>query len=176
MNYYMKAGILYPESSELPIAHIKSSLLGPIRKVYLQGEQPALQTDILNQRTEAAQPGNVRNRCYLLTDSEGRTAAEARPAYAKEEDPDKQGWPLCRLPKVDHAEVLLQGRLLRLVMHSSQSYSLLDEKAAPILRITHKGISGGWTLQDDFGFTPDVLCGLFVFCRYLEQESELLIV
>ena len=35
---------------------------------------------------------------------------------------------------------------------------------------------GGWLFHDDHGFAPEVLCGIFAFCRYIEQENEFLIV
>ena len=40
----------------------------------------------------------------------------------------------------------------------------------------HRGIAGGWTLEDNCGFSPEMLCGIFIFCRYIEQENEFMIV
>ena len=40
----------------------------------------------------------------------------------------------------------------------------------------HRGLIGGWTVEDDAGFTPEILCALFTFSRYLEHENEFVVV
>lgn len=61
-------------------------------------------------------------------------------------------------------------------MHNSQNYSLINNANSEVLRIMHKGISGGWIVEDTCGFLPEIICGIFIFCRYIEQENEFLIV
>jgi len=61
-------------------------------------------------------------------------------------------------------------------MHNSQNYSMKDRSGYVILQIMHRGLMGGWLFHDDHGFAPEVLCGIFAFCRYIEQENEFLIV
>ncbi|MFR8427475.1 MAG: hypothetical protein ACLVCH_07735 [Roseburia inulinivorans] len=51
----------------------------------------------------------MRYRTYIMTDSESVVLMEAHPAYAKEDDPDVVGWSICRVPKVDHADILICG-------------------------------------------------------------------
>lgn len=45
-----------------------------------------------------------------------------------------------------------------------------------VVHILHRGIMGGWTIEDETGLLPKNLCGLFVFCRYLERENEFMTV
>lgn len=176
MKYTMNAGVLYREPSPCPLAKIKSNFLGPTKKIYLQDDAPALKTDICNLNDTDKQLGDVRNRLYILIDRENRRIIEAHPGYAEGEDPNVIGWPICRLPRVDHAQICFRGTMYTLTMHNSQNYSLRDEKGYEILRIMHRGICGGWIFEDDHGFAPEILCGLFVFCRYIEQENEFLVV
>lgn len=176
MKYTLRTGSLYQESSAEPLARIKCSTPGPNKKIYLQGDTVVLQADIVIQNGVNVQQGNVQNRRYELTNQDGQKISEARPGYADGENPDQMGWPICRLPKVDHAQLFIHERTLLLIMHSDKEYSIHDEGGVCILTIAHKGISGGWMIQDNFGFTPDVLCGLFAFCRYLEKENEFIVV
>ena len=176
MRYTLNAGTLYSEPSSGPLAKIKSSLLGPVKKIYLQDDEPVLKSDICNLKDTDKPQGDVRNRLYILIDRENHRVAEAHPGYAEGEDPEVAGWPICRLPRVDHAQVLIQGIVYTLTMHNSQNYSLRDEKNCEILRIMHRGICGGWVLEEHHGLEPEILCGLFAFCRYIEQENEFLVV
>lgn len=63
-----------------------------------------------------------------------------------------------------------------LTMHNSQNYSLMDTNDLEVLCIMHKGIAGGWMVESNCGFAPEIICGIFTFCRYIEQENEFLIV
>ena len=45
-----------------------------------------------------------------------------------------------------------------------------------LLTDNEKGIAGGWIVEDICGFVPEIICGIFIFCRYIEQENEFLIV
>lgn len=176
MKYIMKSGGLYTEQPSAPLARIKSNLVGPVKKIYLREDMPVMKTDICNNADTEKSRGDVRNRIYTLTNRDGHKIAEAYPDYADGEDPNVMGWPICRLPRVDHARIIIHDSNYMLTMHNSQNYSLLDKNNYEVLRIMHRGIAGGWVLDDQNGFTPEVLCGLFIFCRYVEQENELLIV
>ena len=72
--------------------------------------------------------------------------------------------------------LMIQNQHFLLTMNNSQNYSLWDDQHTEILRIMHKGLSGGWRIEDNHGFAFEVICGLFSFCRYIEQENEFLIV
>ncbi|MBQ4552448.1 MAG: hypothetical protein IJA59_05820 [Clostridia bacterium] len=70
----------------------------------------------------------------------------------------------------------MNGEEYLLTMHNSQNYSLTNNGNSEVLCIKHKGIAGGWTVEDICGFAPEIICGIFIFCRYIEQENEFLIV
>jgi len=127
-------------------------------------------------RSFKARCSDVRNREYILTDNGNQLICSARPGYADGDDPNVVGWPICRMPRVDHANIVVNSEEYFLTMHNSQNYSLINAHNSEVLRIMHKGIAGGWAVEDHSGFTPENICGIFIFCRYIEQENELLIV
>ena len=176
MQYTMKAGVLYQGDSQIALAKIKSVLIGSQKKIYKVTGELLSETSIRYLDESKASAGDVRNQEYILTDSEGRLLGCARPGYADGDSPEEMGWPICRMPKVDHASITAKDADYSLIMDNSRSYSLRNGAGQELLRIVHKGIAGGWNLEDRQGFPPEVLCGIFSFCRYLEQENEFLIV
>ena len=175
MQYTIKSGVLYNET-QTALAKIKSALLGPKRKIFSITNETLLTADIRYLDESKASSGDVRNREYILTGSENRLLGSARPGYADGDDPDVVGWPICRVPRVDHAHVSVGETEYVLTMHNSQNYSLMDTNDLEVLCIMHKGIAGGWMVESNCGFAPEIICGIFTFCRYIEQENEFLIV
>lgn len=176
MNYTMKSGILYEEETSQALATIKSVLMGSTKKIYADNSESSLSTDIRGMDAGQEHSGDVRFKEYVLTDQDQNILALAHPGYADGDDPTVTGWPICRMPRTDHAQILIGDREYLLTMHNSQNYSLKDMHGAEVLKIIHRGISGGWRLEGNHDFTPVLLCGLFTFCRYIEQENEFLIV
>lgn len=172
MKYTMKAGVLY--SADKPSAKIKASLAGISKKIMLADDVTCLTADIHS--TAANHNGDVRLREYTLTDSHSNTVATAHPLYAQGEEPENTGWPISHMPRVDHALAEIDGSSYTLTMHNSQNYSLADSNGGCVVRIMHNGLCGGWTVEDSTGFAPQLLCGIFVFCRYIEQENEFMVV
>ena len=111
-----------------------------------------------------------------MLDTEGNVIVSGRPDYAKGENPDEAGWPAVRVPRVDHADIYMKEKKYSLELHNCQNYSLKDCRGEIMLQVIHRGICGGWNLVTNYDFTPEVICGLFLFCRYIEQENELLII
>ena len=175
MRYTIKSGILYNES-QTALAKIKSALLGPQRKIISITNETLLTADIRFLDESKASFGDVRNREYILTDGESRLIGSARPGYADGDNPDVAGWPICRMPRVDHAHVSVGTEAYVLTMHNNQNYSLMDINHLEVIRIMHKGIDGGWMVESNCCFAPEMICAIFTFCRYIEQENEFLIV
>lgn len=176
MKYLMKSGTLYDETGACPLARIRNGLVGPARRVLLPDDTVVVHTDVRAIDAAPEHRGDARCSEYVLLDRQDRIIASARPNYAEGENPDTAGWPIHRLPRVDHALVSLGDADFLLMMHNSQYYALRDGGGQELLRILHRGVCGGWTLEDEHGFTLEMLCGLYVFCRYIEQENEFLIV
>ena len=176
MQYTMKAGVLYQGDSQIALAKIKSVLIGSQKKIYKVTGELLSETSIRYLDESKTSAGDVRNQEYILTDSEGRLLGCACPGYAEGDSPEEMGWPICRMPKVDHASITAKDADYSLIIDNSRIYSLRNGAGQELLRIVHKGIAGGWNLEDRQGFPPELLCGIFSFCRYLEQENEFLIV
>lgn len=176
MNYIMKLGVLYKENFEKDIAKIRSAIIGTEKNIYVHENEWIAKTNIRNLNPDNGNSGDVRFREYVMLDREERVIVSGHPDYAKEENPDKVGWPAVRVPRVDHAEIYIEEERYILEMHDSQNYSLMDSNGKIILQIMHKGICGGWNLVTDYNFLPEIICALFLFCRYIEKENELLII
>lgn len=193
MKYLMKSGILYQEPSNKMLAKINKSYLGPERTITLSQDKKSLETTIQNQDAPAEKRGDVRYRKYVLWDHSDKILVEAHPNYSPAEDPDQKGWPIYRMPKVDHATICIKNNEMlcdqvkdatkgqedeafNLRMVNSQDYRLEDASGRPVFEMQHKGITGGWTIASEKEFSPQIICALFIFCRYIEQENEFPIV
>jgi len=176
VRYTMKAGVLYEENRREPLIRMKGSFSGPEKNIYLPNEEWVLRTDIRSLPVSPGKRTDVRFREYVMLDPNGREIACGKPDYAEGDDPAVVGWPICRMPQVDHATVTINGKAYALVMHNSQNYGLKDSAGYVLIQIMHRGLCGGWYIDTVEDFSPSLLCGIFSFCRYLEQENEFIIV
>lgn len=174
MKYIMKAGVLYQENRVA--ARIKSSLASPAKRVLSAEGHLLLQTDICNMEAPSDRQGDVRFRTYTMTAGQEEPLAIAKPDYAEGDDPMAAGWPFCRMPRVDRAQVQIGGSPYCLTMQNSQNYLLTESPQKVAVQILHRGLVGGWDIEVDEDFSPELICGIFIFCRYIELENEFLIV
>lgn len=170
----MKAGVLYKDGEVL--ARLKGSLSGPVKNIFLANGTGIFQTNIRNLDAPDHHTGDVRFRRYVLYDKTGKECAIAKPDYAEGDDPEIVGWPICRMPRVDHACFLYHQDTYTLIMQNSQNYLLTEASGHIAVQIFHRGLIGGWNIESDDRFSPEMLCGIFVFCRYMERENEFLVV
>ena len=70
----------------------------------------------------------------------------------------------------------MDGHPCRLIMENSQNYVLVNENGRDLVRIIRRGLTGGWNVSASGRFRPEMLCGLFALCRYMEQENEMILV
>ncbi len=175
MNYILKSGVLYKEPN-VHQAKMKSEIVGSVKKIFHINGTLAIKTEIRHLDDTNRSPGDVRTREYVMIDSEGIEIGVAKPDYAPENDPLIIGWPICRMPRVDRANVLLGDSSYTLSMLNSQNYTMKDAAGQFVVQIVHWGLTGGWNIEADEHFSAEILCGLFAFCRYIEQENELLII
>ena len=174
MTYIMRAGTLY--FNDIVSARIKGTFIGSEKKIYSANDSILMYTDIANLELPPNKAGNVRYRQYILFDGSGNKCAVANPDYAEGDDPTVVGWPLCRMPRVDHAKVVFDKNEYLLVMQNNQNYLLSDKSGKSVMQIFHRGIVGGWNIEAMDDFAPEIICGIFVFCKYIEQENEFLFV
>lgn len=171
MEYLLKSGILYAQDQTKPLARIKSCFYSPEKQILSWDNTLLCRAQV--QHRKGAPEGNAPHcKEYILEDAQGAPLAVARPQYAQDAETQPDGWSLCHMPRVDHATVTVQGSAYRLVMHNSQNYSLLDSNGSVAVQVLHRGVAGGWDIQDRSQQSPCFLCGLFAFCRYMERENE----
>ncbi|SBV98845.1 conserved hypothetical protein [uncultured Eubacteriales bacterium] len=173
MNFLLKSGTLYwtdggPYGPAL--ADIRNRLCGSEKQIIAGGEQ-FLSKIRMEVPPEELPPGSCPKQ-YLLKNSEGEVLLSGIPRYADGDDPSVVGWPIYRMPRVNSAELLFQGRSGLLQMINSQNYRLTAPSGKEMLTLLHRGIIGGWSLETAEEFSPELLCGIFIFCRYIEQENE----
>ena len=176
MKYVLKAGALYDAQHEQVFARIKRGFIGSEKEI-LSAEGTVLSNTVIrNLDVPAEKVQTVRFREYIMRDGAGRVCAVARPDYAEGDDPTKVGWPICRMPQVDHAALVLDGQEYSVTMHNSQHYAVKDASGETVIQILHKGFTGGWEIEANDVFEPQAICAVFSFCRYIEQENEFPIV
>ena len=109
MNYQIKAGILYKAEDQRKLAWIKPNLYGQERKICAPDDTLLATAGI--RRLDDTDPNNedVRSKEYVLLSADGSRYAAARPQYADGDDPAETGWPVCRMPRVDHADLRFGG-------------------------------------------------------------------
>lgn len=176
MTYELKAGVLYKQPEEMPLARIKGGLYGAERQILGPDDSLLLRTDVRHLESPPGQGGNVRYTRYVMYRADGREYALGEPRYAEEDDPETKGWPICRMPRADRILLTAGSTGYTLCMDSSREYELIDSKRARALHIVHRGVAGGWRLECELAFPVCFLCGVFLFCRYLEQENRFLTV
>lgn len=176
MKYIFKSGILFDEDGHIPLAKMKGDFIGPRKSVFLKDEIPVLKINIQVSEPLPGERKNIYLREYTMIDASGDIVAVGKPDYAEGENPETAGWPICRMPHVNHANIHMAGSDYLMMMHNSQNYSLQNATGDILLRIVHRGFTGGWNIESKVDFKPEILCGFFAFCRYIEQENELMIV
>lgn len=63
-----------------------------------------MRTEIHNLKIPAGEKGNICYRQYIMFDKDGKKCATAKPKYAQDDNPAITGWPVNRMPKIDHAQ------------------------------------------------------------------------
>lgn len=175
VTYCVHSGSLFTVENDRPAVRldvVKGSLFDSKKTILTPDGTVELVTEI-----QAKDHGaRLQDRRYIMMDQSGQTLAVGLPAYEKSADPEVMGWPIYRSPHVDHATIRLGGRELCLYMLNSQNYRLVDTQDKPVFELIHNGLRGGWNIETEKNLEPRLLLGLFVFCRYLEQENEFITV
>lgn len=173
MNYCMKSGVLYSAEDHTVKARIKSAFSNPDSLISLPGSEGTYKATVFS---SLPQSEDVRNYTYVMTDPLDHTLLKASPDYAPGALDTAAPAPLHRIPRVDHAAVSMNGESFELKMHDSTHYSLQNALAHPVMELNHRGVTGGWNITAENTLSPAILCGLYIFCRYIEQENEFYVV
>ena len=173
-KYLMYNGVLSYNDTAEALAKINNVVLGPKKRIRLLKNREEYYTDILTDKS-IYDPLTLKGLEYRLTDSTGKEYMKAYPHYAPEDDPSINGWPLNRLPRIDTLEIDMNRHYVMTMLNAS-NYSLCREDGKEVMRIIHRGLIGGWHIEECAGFSLEIICGLYEFCRYLEQENEFAVV
>lgn len=173
MNYYIKSGVLYASDDNTVKARIKSAFSTLSSMITLPGSNDTYKTTVSSRNPESE---DVRNLTYLMTDALEQPLMVAAPDYAPDSLPLSSPAPLHRIPRVDHAAVSMNGEKYALTMQDSAHYTFKNARDKALMTLSHRGMSGGWNISADSSLSPAVLCGLYNFCRYIEQENEFFVV
>lgn len=168
MKYTMMGGIL--SLQDAVAARITGVFTGPEKRILSPEGHLLLQADIRPEEDS----GPTRPHQYRLLDAQGNLIAWAQPADAENEKSAAFGWPQQRVPWVDQARMTLGEAEYCLTMKNSQNYVLEHPNGEAAATFFHRGLTGGWDIEARDALGPEILCGVFVFCRYLEQENEFL--
>lgn len=174
MTYRMKAGVLYGGKAQDPLVRLEGRLCTREKQIVDGMGQLILRAVIRETEASGSQNRPREGHTYLLEYPSGGCYAQAWPVCD-----DQEGFgppPLNQMPRIDHARVRMGEQEYLLIMQNSRTYGLLDRSGKKLVQIEHRGVTGGWQIETWQEFTPPFLCGLFVFCRYLERENELMIV
>ncbi len=174
MHYVIRTGVLFSQEDR-PLAQLKGAFSGQEKTVCTPDGTVVMRTMIRRAEQPVQHPVDVHSREYVLLHADGTQIAQARPDYAQGADLSAAGWPVCKMPEVDHASVHMHGEQYRLNFQNSQNYTLTDRSGGVMVQILHRGLAGGWNVDAGEDFSPEEICGLFVFCRYLEQENEMMV-
>lgn len=172
VSYKMKAGALFEEAGDRPLACLDRACFGTEKQILSPEGEVLLRTRIGALAPSPDQMESTPGREYLMLGPAGALYARALPEYAAGDASIDDGWPLSRVPRVDHARLEYGGETFLLAMRNSQNYTLYDSARHILVQIIHMGLPGGWSVETQRQFPPQFLCGLFVFCRYLELENQ----
>ncbi|MGC6175403.1 hypothetical protein [Lacrimispora sp. 38-1] len=164
MKYLIKAGKLYQIDNGRPgvkLACLKTPYY-PIKKAILSPDgRIKLYADI-----KSCQGGEMSgDRIYVLSDPLNQTILSGIPIYC-------DNLSLLSGMSVNQIRLTMEHRLYDLFMRSTREYCIMDENSWVAVRLEHCFEGGGWSVEADPVFSPFILMGFFIFCRYLDKENE----
>lgn len=169
MKYSMRSNILFDENNNR-CARVSSSASYLKNKICSSAER------MLNTELRMNSSFDANDHEFILTDSDAKVIAYAKPRYSKSEDPHLNGWPLNRAPLVDEAILKIEGEVYVITRVGYPKYELRDSNGVLVLGAAYSSLMRNWSIYTKDRFTPDIVCAIVVFCKYLEFENEAVIV
>ena len=163
MKYLIKAGKLYQIDNERPSAKLaylkmpyyptKKTILSPDGRIKLYAD---IKTGEGVKRSQ--------EQIYVLSDPLNQTILSGSPVSSKR-SPLQNGIP------VNQIRFTMEHKIYDLFMKSNEEYCIMDENSWVTARLLHNS-KGGWSVEAELVFSPFILMGLFIFCRYLDKDNE----
>lgn len=134
-----------------------------------------LADEVLEKAGCIAEYRDISGRRYLIRGMDGSVYASAAPFYAAEEKLSENGFPVCRMPRVDHAVLDIRGKAFVLIRRKWGEYVLQDEKDQVLMQIRYTGVIGQqYEIETFAAWEPEMIAGIVQLGRYMERESEFL--
>lgn len=171
MKYSLISGALYTDDGKAKLAYMKNVFASSEKQVISHDGKEHLSVSIV---TGSSCDGVLHE--YVIQDMNMNPLAVARPEYSEKEHPDVCKGPINRASLVDHAKLLIKNKEYDLVRKCFQNYEVYEKSGRIAVHISRRGMIGKWTVDADESIEPTLLCGLFVFCKYLEKENELFVI
>ena len=162
MKYLIKAGSLYQIDNGRP-----GTKLACLKSPYYPVKKTILSPDGRIRLFAEIRPSGNREQMYILSDSLNQIILSGSPGYSK-------NLTISSEPHLNQIKITLEHRIYNLFMKNTQECLMMDENSWVSAKLTHRGTGGGWLLEADPVFSPYILMGLFIFCRYLDKENEFL--
>ena len=186
MKYIMKAGKLYLDGAVL--IQCRNRMISPGKIICDKEGRELLYTEIFQKDKNQAATVNtwqkddnnaeyrdISGRRYLIREMDGSVCASAAPFYAAEEKLSENGFPVCRMPRVDHAVLDIRGKAFVLIRRKWGEYVLQDEKGQVLMQIRYTGVIGQqYEIETFAAWEPEMIAGIVQLGRYMERESEFL--
>lgn len=186
MKYIMKAGKLYLDGAVL--IQCRNRMISPGKIICDKEGRELLYTEIYQKYSDVsgisdmqakesshAEYRDIAGRRYLLRKMDGSICTSAAPFYAAEERLPENGFPVCRMPRVDHILMEIQGKTCVLIREKWGEYVLQDVGGQVLMRIRYTGALGRQYEIDTFStWKPEMIAGIVQLSHYMERESEFL--
>ncbi len=186
MKYIMKSGKLYLDG--VMLIQCKSRRISSWKIICDKEGKELLYTEIYQKNSDVsgisdmqakesrrAEYRDIAGRRYLLRKMDGSICTSAAPFYAAEERLTENGFPVCRMPRVDHVLMDIQGKTCVLIRKKWGEYVLQDEGGKVLMQILYAGALGlQYEIETFSTWKPEMIVGIVQLSRYMERESEFL--
>lgn len=168
MKYVMRSNTLFDEkNNKRAYIHASASYL----KSVIRSENG----EIINAELRMNSSYDAHKHEYVMTDNESNVIASARPRYSKDEDPDQNGWPLNRAPLVDEASLTIRGGIYKIIRVGYPKYEIRDSAGRLMLGTAYSPLMKNWNIYASKSLSPEIICAIVIFCKYLEFENDAVI-
>lgn len=164
MKYLIKSGNLYQIDNGRPsskLACLKTPFY-PVKKTILS---PDGEVRLIADVQRAGNTGKSRDCIYTLMDPLNQVVLTGHPIFNEHHVE-------FNAPRINHIKLYMNHKIYELSMKNNLECNLVDQRNWSVAKLVHNEKSGGWLLEADPVFSPYILMGLFLFCRYLDKENE----
>lgn len=168
MNYLIKSGNLYQIDNGRPGSKL-ACLKTPFYSVKKTILSPDGEVRLIADVQHSENTGKIPKCTYTLMDPLNQVVLTGYPTYNK-------NYIALNAPRINHIKLFMNHKIYELSMKDNLECNLVDQSNYNIANLVHNKKGGGWLLKADPVFSPYILMGLFLFCRYLDKENEFIMI